>query len=215
MKLTQKDIMLLKWLVLFVLLFVAYQFAYKPIADNLSAKQIELEALVAQKEYTEITLPTYDAVLKTESETRLTLERRFNNFFDEFEADSLEAYLDPIFDKYNVRIDFFQAALTQVVIPEVLVDEKEILNYKIKVLLDEYEKNSISPIDPVIATSDLLKTKVTYRLDMSFTNYQLLIQELSELDTSILLSSSSYQLEDGVATLDFDVYSLQKFSNNP
>jgi hypothetical protein len=215
MKLTQKDIMLLKWLALFILLFVAYQFAYKPIAENLSAKQIELEALVAQKEYTEITLPTYDTVLKTESDTRLLLENRFNQFFDEFEADRLEAYLDPIFETYNVNIEYFQAALTQVVIPEVLFDQKEILNYKIKVLMDEYEKNSTSPLDPVIATSDLLKTEVTYRVEVSFTNYQLLIQALSELDTSLLLSNSMYQFEDGVATLDFDVYSLQKFSHNP
>lgn len=214
MKLTQKDKILIKWLALFLSLYLIFQFVYTPIQTNLNTKESELDALIAQKEYTEITLPTYDDVLKNESDTRSLLAGRFNHFFAEFEPESIEAFLEPLFTTYNVQINNFQSMITQIVVPEVLVDEKEILNYKIKLLIDEYEKNSTEIKSPLIASSDLLRTKVMYRIDISFTNYQLLVQELSALDTSVILTNSSYIFEDGVATLDFDVYSLKKFSEN-
>lgn len=214
MKLTQKDKILIKWLFLFLSFYLVFQFVYTPIQTNLSTKESELDALIAQKEYTEITLPTYENVLNNERDTRSLLAGRFNHFFEEFEPETIEAFLEPIFIKYNAQINYFQASITQIVVPEVLVDEKEILNYKIKLLIDEYEKNSTELDTPLIATSDLLRTRVTYRIDISFANYQLLIQVLSELDTSVILINSSYIFEDGIATLDFDVYSLQKFSEN-
>lgn len=215
MKISQRDKMLLKWLGLFVVIFLIYQFAYSPIQNNLSAKENELNELVIKKAYTQATLPNYDNILKTESETRLLVLRKFDNFFDEFSADSVEAYLYPLFEKHSGNINYFQTALTQVVVPEVLVNDKEVLNYKLKLLVDEYEKNITESKEALIASSDLLKTNITYRLDIRFTNYQLLIQELSELETNILLSSASYVFEDGVANLEFDVYSLKKFSTTP
>lgn len=214
MKLTQKDKILLKWLVLFISLYLIFQFVYTPIQTNLSAKESELDALIAQKAYTEITLPTYDDVLKNERDTRSLLSGRFNHFFEEFEPESIESFIEPIFIRHNAQINYFQASITQIVVPEVLIDEKEILNYKIKLLIDEYEKNTTESITPIIATSDLLRTRVTYRIDIGFANYQLLIQELSELEYSVVLASSSYLFDDRIATLDFDVYSLQKFSVN-
>lgn len=214
MKLTQKDKILLKWLVLFISLYLIFQFVYTPIQTNLSAKESELDALIAQKAYTEITLPTYDDVLKNERDTHSLLSGRFNHFFEEFEPESIESFIEPIFIRHNAQINYFQASITQIVVPEVLIDEKEILNYKIKLLIDEYEKNTTESITPIIATSDLLRTRVTYRIDIGFANYQLLIQELSELEYSVVLASSSYLFDDRIATLDFDVYSLQKFSVN-
>jgi hypothetical protein len=215
MKISLRDKMLLKWLGLFLVIFLIYQFIYSPIQNNLNAKESELNELIIQKEYTQATLPTYDAVLSTESETRILVLRKFDNFFDEFSADSVEAYLYPLFEKYNGSINYFQTALTQVVVPEIIVNDKEELNYKLKLLVDEYEKNVTVTEEGLVASSDLLKTNITYRLDISFTNYQLLIQEISELRTNILLSNASYVFEDGVASLDFDVYSLKKFSTTP
>ncbi|MDP3441532.1 MAG: hypothetical protein Q8T08_01620 [Ignavibacteria bacterium] len=215
MKITARDKMLLKWLGLFFILFMIYQFVYLPIQNNLSEKESKLAELLTQKEYTQATLPTYDDVLKTEDETRLLVLRKFNSFFDEFSADAVEAYLYPLFDQYEGNINYFQTSLTQVVVPEVLVNEKEVLNYKLKLLVDEYEKNVTETKEALIASSDLLKTSILYRLDISFTNYQLLIQELSELETNILLTSASYVFKDGVANIEFDVYSLKKFSVTP
>lgn len=215
MKLSLKDKMLLKWLGLFLFIFLIYQFTYLPIQNNLSAKETELKELITKKEYTQVTLPKYDDILKTENDTRLLVLRKFDNFFDEFSAESVEAYLYPLFDQYSGNINYFQTALTQVVIPEVLVNDKEVLNYKLKLLVDEYEKNISESKEALIASSDLLKTNISYRLDISFTNYQLLIQSLSEIETNILLSSASYVFEDGIANLEFDVYSLKKFSVTP
>lgn len=215
MKLSDKDKLLLKWLLLFIGLFVTYQFIYLPIQTNLSLKETELQALVAQKELTEITLPTYDTVMKREEETRDLLDQKFSLFFDEFMAEDVEAYLNPLLTQYNASISYFQASTTQVVIPEVLKNEEEVLNYKIKLLLDEYEKNNQDTTDVELVSSDLLKTIVSYRIDISFTNYQALIQELSLADTSIILSKTDYNFDDRSANLEFDVYSLQKPSVKP
>lgn len=215
MKLSVKDKLLLKWLLLFIGLFVTYQFIYLPIQTNLSTKETELQELIAQKELTEITLPTYDTVMQREKETRDLLDQKFSLFFDEFMTEDLEAYINPILTQYNASISYFQASLTQVVIPEVLKNEEEILNYKIKVLLDEYEKNNQDTTEVELVSSDLLKTVISYRVDISFINYQSLIQELSLANTSIILSKTDYNFDDRSANLEFDVYSLQKPSVNP
>ncbi|MHB8096171.1 MAG: hypothetical protein ACYDEI_00755, partial [Erysipelotrichaceae bacterium] len=109
----------------------------------------------------------------------------------------------------------FQASITQVVIPEVLKNEEEVLNYKIKLLLDEYEKNNQDTTEIELVSSDLLKTIVSYRIDISFTNYQALIQDLSLANTSIILSKTDYNFDDRSANMEFDVYSLQKPSVTP
>lgn len=215
MKLSDKDKLLLKWLLLFIGLFVIYQFIYLPIQSNLSEKETLVQELQLQKEITEVTLPTYDAVIQREKETRELLNQKFSLFFDEFKPEDLEAYLNPLLVEFNANINYFQASLTQVVIPEVLKDEEEILNYKIKVLLDEYEKNITETSEEELVSSDLLKTIINYRVDISFTNYQALIQELSLADTSIILSKSDYNFDDRNANLEFDVYSLQKPSIKP
>ncbi len=215
MKLSDKDKLLLKWLLLFIGLFVIYQFIYLPIQSNLSEKETLVQELQLQKEITEVTLPTYDAVIQREKETRELLNQKFSLFFDEFKPEDLEAYLNPLLVEFNANINYFQASLTQVVIPEVLKDEEEILNYKIKVLLDEYEKNITETSEEELVSSDLLKTIINYRVDISFTNYQALIQELSLADTSIILAKSDYNFDDRSANLEFDVYSLQKPSIKP
>lgn len=215
MKLSDRDKLLLKWLLLFVGLFVTYQFAYLPISTNLSQKEAQLQELVTQKEITEATLPTYDDVMQREKNTREILNQKFSLFFDEFKAEDLEAYLNPILSQYNASIVYFQASLTQVVIPEVLKNEEEILNYKIKLLLDEYENNVSETSEVELVSSDLLKTVISYRVDMSFTNYQALIQELSLANTSIILSKTEYNFDDRSANLEFDVYSLQKPTVKP
>lgn len=215
MKLSDRDKLLLKWLLLFIGLFVTYQFAYLPISTNLSQKEAQLQELVTQKEITEATLPTYDEVMQKEKDTRDILNQKFSLFFDEFKAEDLEAYLNPILSQYNASIVYFQASLTQVVIPEVLKNEEEILNYKIKLLLDEYENNVSETSEVELVSSDLLKTVISYRVDMSFTNYQALIQELSLANTSIILSKTEYNFNDRSANLEFDVYSLQKPTVKP
>lgn len=215
MKLSDKDKLLLKWLLLFIGLFVTYQFIYLPIQTNLSLKESELQELIIQKELTEITLPTYDTVMKREEETRDLLDQKFSLFFDEFKAEDLETYLNPLLTQYNASISYFQASITQVVIPEVLKNEEEVLNYKIKLLLDEYEKNNQDTTEIELVSSDLLKTIVSYRIDISFTNYQALIQDLSLANTSIILSKTDYNFDDRSANMEFDVYSLQKPSVTP
>jgi hypothetical protein len=215
MKLSDKDKLLLKWLLLFIGLFVTYQFIYLPIQTNLSLKESELQELIIQKELTEITLPTYDTVMKREEETRDLLDQKFSLFFDEFKAEDLETYLNPLLTQYNASISYFQASITQVVIPEVLKNEEEVLNYKIKLLLDEYEKNNQDTTEIELVSSDLLKTIVSYRIDISFTNYQALIQDLSLANTSIILSKTDYNFDDRSANMEFDVYSLQKPSVKP
>lgn len=215
MKLSDKDKLLLKWLLLFIGLFVTYQFVYLPIQTNLTIKEAELQELITQKELTEITLPTYDTVMQREVETRALLDQKFSLFFDEFMTEDLEAYLNPLLTQYNANISYFQAALTQVVIPEVLKNEEEVLNYKIKLLLDEYEKNNQDTTEIELVSSDLLKTVISYRVDISFTNYQAMIQELSLANTSIILSKTDYNFDDRSANMEFDVYSLQKPSVKP
>jgi len=86
----------------------------------------------------------------------------------------------------------------------------EQLSYKIKELVDIY--NNITTPSPTLPNtqSQLLKTQITYLVNVSFDDYKALLKTIDEMEVTILLSSSEYDFNDKVAELVFDIYSIEK-----
>lgn len=212
MKITKKDMMYLKWLVLFVFLYAFWTFAWLPMSTNLEAKQAELANLKLAQTVAQTTIPTYQATINQEITVKAEAQELFSKFFDVGTPAQMEDYLIPILSQHNGRITYFEVADAMVVIPQTTLQSKEQMTYKIKELVDQYNDITAPTTEIPVTESQLLKSKITYILDISFTDYQDLLRTIDAMDMSILLSSSSYQLSDATAELVFDIYSIEKIS---
>ncbi len=210
MKITKKDIMYLKWLGLFIGLYVFWTFIWIPMSTNLTNKQNELQVLETQYLLAQQTIPTLDIVIAQESETKALAALKFDQFFDVLTPAQTEAYLIPLLKQHQGKITYFQVADAIVVIPQTTLKLNEQLTYKIKELVDIYNHITMPTGELPLTESQLLKTQITYIIDVSFENYTALLETIDQLDVSILLSSSLYDVNDKTAELVFDIYSIEK-----
>lgn len=210
MKITKKDIMYLKWLGLFIGLYVFWTFIWIPMSTNLTNKQNELQVLETQYLLAQQTIPTLDIVIVQESETKALAALKFDQFFDVLTPAQTEAYLIPLLKQHQGKITYFQVADAIVVIPQTTLKLNEQLTYKIKELVDIYNHITMPTGELPLTESQLLKTQITYIIDVSFENYTALLETIDQLDVSILLSSSLYDVNDKTAELVFDIYSIEK-----
>lgn len=210
MKITKKDIMYLKWLGLFVGIYLFWTYLWIPMSTNLSNKQSELQTLESEYLIAQQTIPTLDIVIAQEDETKAMAADKFNQFFDVLTPAQTEAYLIPLLKQHQGKITYFQVADAIVVIPQTTLKLNEQLTYKIKELVDIYNHITTPTGELPLTESQLLKTQITYIIDVSFENYTALLATIDDLDVSILLSSSLYDVNDKTAELVFDIYSIEK-----
>lgn len=210
MTITKKDLMYLKWLGLFVFVYAFWTFVWLPMSTTLENKQKELSDLKTAQMTAQLTLPTYNAVVTQEAAIKADAAEKFSKFFDVQTPAETEAYLIPILNAHRGRILYFEVAAATVVIPQTTLENKEQLTYKIKELVDTYNQITTTTPELPVTESQLLKTQITYLLDISFANYRTLLNTIDETDLSILLSSSQYDVNDETAMLVFDIYSIEK-----
>ena len=144
------------------------------------------------------------------AQQKLDLEDQFKGYFDDLSAAQIEAFLVPLIQQHNGKITYFQTTSKAVIIPAVTLRTREALSYRIKTLVDEY--NGILPVEGEVPTTDseLIKTQISYVIDLSFDDYLALTDTIDTLGLSVLVVSSSYAIEDGLANFLFDLYSLSK-----
>lgn len=210
MKVTKKDIMYLKWLGLFLAIYGFWTYLWLPMSTNLSTKQTQLQELELRYLVAEQTIPTKNTVATQENEAKAKAELKFAQFFDVLTPAQTEAILVPMIKAHRAKISYFQVAEATVVVPETTLKLDEQLSYKIKELVDIYN-NITTPSSTLPSTqSQLLKTQITYLVDVSFDDYKALLKTIDDMEVTILLSSSEYDFNDKIAELVFDIYSIEK-----
>lgn len=210
MKITKKDVYYLKWLALFAGFYVFWAFIWTPLTTNLAQKQAELKILETNYLVAEQTIPTHDTFAAKQVATKNQAAVKFSKFCDVLTPAQSEAILIPILLDHRAIIRYFQVAQARTVIPQTTLKADEQLTYKIKELVDIYN-HITTPISKLpITESQLLKTQITYLLEMSFEDYTALLHVIDQMDVTILLSSSSYDFDDRIAEIVFDLYSIEK-----
>lgn len=202
--------MYLKWLGLFLIVYLFWTFVWTPMSNTLSLKQTQLADLKFAQTVALTTIPTYDSVVKQEIEVREKADVLFSKFFDVQTPAQTEATLIPILTQHQGKITFFEVAAATVVIPQTTLQTKEQLTYKIKELVDQYNDITLPSTTLPVTESQLLKTQITYLVTISFANYQTLLRTIDADEQSIILSASDYDTKDSLARLVFDIYSIEK-----
>jgi hypothetical protein len=202
--------MYLKWLGLFVFVYVFWTFIWLPMSSKLEEKQNLLSELRTAQTIAQATIPTYEATIAQEAKIKAEAAILFSKFFDVQTPAQMEDYLIPILIDHNGHITYFEVADASVVIPQTTLQNKEQLTYKIKELVDQYNNITASTTDLPVTESQLLKTQITYILDITFSDYRTLLETIDGMEISILLSSSTYNIKDANAEITFDLYSIEK-----
>ena len=212
MKVTKKDIMYLKWLGLFLGIYLFWTYLWLPMSTALSTKQAELQELETRYLVAEQTIPTRSIIANQENEAKAKAELKFAKFFDVLTPAQTEAILVPMIKAHRAKISYFQVDDATIVVPETTLKLEEQLTYKIKELVDIY--NNMTTQDPKlpITQSQLLKTQITYLVEVSFDDYKALLKTIDEMEVTILLATSEYDFNDKVAELVFDIYSIEKIN---
>lgn len=210
MTISKKDLMYLKWLGLFIVVYIFWTFVWTPMNNALSMKQTQLAELKFTQSVAQATIPTHDAVLQQEIDARAKADGLFSKFFDVQTPAQTEATLIPMLTQHQGKITFFEVATATIVIPQTTLQTKEQLTYKIKELVDQYNDIKVPTTTLPVTESQLLKTQITYLVVLSFDNYQALLRTIESQDQSIILSSSEYDMKDSLARLVFDIYSIEK-----
>ncbi len=207
---TARDKILLKWMGLVVVFALFWQFVWIPLSTNVKNLEEEKTLYDDAVWLAKATLPTYDTLEASLAQQKLDLEDQFKGYFDDLSAAQIEAFLVPLIQQHNGKITYFQTTSKAVIIPAVTLRTREALSYRIKTLVDEY--NGILPVEGEVPTTDseLIKTQISYVIDLSFDDYLALTDTIDTLGLSVLVVSSSYAIEDGLANFLFDLYSLSK-----
>lgn len=212
MKISKRDLAILKWLGLIVVFYLVWAFVFVPMDKKNDVNRTALRNLRIQEETTKITLPLHDSIAAEMKDVQTLIESQFNAFFDASTPAQMESFLVPFLDQFNVKYQYFGVSATTVSIPQTTLSIKEQVTYKIKTLIDEYNQIIAPTVTFPTTDSELLKTKITYVLGMSFNDFLRLSDAIKLLDNSIIITTASYDFADLSAELTFDIYSMEKLS---
>lgn len=215
MKISKRDEALLKWLGLFVALYLIWTFLFIPMDKKNDVNRQTLVGLRIQEVTTKKTLPLRDSIATEKLSVQTNIESQFLKFFDDSTPAQMESFFVPFLSQFNVRFRFFEVSPTTVVIPKTTLSVKEQVTYKIKTLIDKY-KTIVNPVIVLPVTqSDLLKTKITYILAMTFSDFLRMSDAIKNLDNSVIITTANYDFADLTAEVTFDIYSMEKISFQP
>lgn len=215
MKISKRDLAILKWLGIFLAFYLIWTFVFIPMDKKNEANLQHLRELRIQEETTKATLPLRETVAKQKLDAQTMIESQFRKFFDDTTAAQKEAFFVPFLTQFNVRFQYFEVTQTSVVVPKTTLGAKEAATYKIKSLIDEYNSIVAPAVTFPTTESELLKTKITYILGMSFDDFQRMCDAIYALDNSTIITTADYDFKDLNAELTFDIYSMAKLSFQP
>lgn len=215
MKITKRDLAILKWLGIFIAFYLVWTFVFIPMDKKNDANRLLLKSLRVQEETTKATLPLRESVASEKLDIQALIQSQFNQFFDDSTVAQKEAFFVPFLSQFNVRFQYFEVSPTTVIVPKSTLSAKEQVTYKIRTLIDEYNSIVTPAVNIPTTKSELLKTKITYILGMSFADFQRMSDAVNKLDNSVIITTAAYDFADATAELTFDIYSMAKLDLQP
>lgn len=210
MKISERDKLIVKWFGLFLIVVGVWFLGLEPFRkqiDILSEEKLNLET---RKAVVETTILEEPQVAAQQKKALSQIQERFERYTLFSSAADVEAFLIPLILPYNISFDYFGITQPQVIAPVTTLKTRSNFAYRLKALVDEYDQ--IGSIQTEVPTTDsnLILVQITYLLRLSFEDYQNLITAIDQLDHALLLSKSSYDIEDGIGELTFDLYMTDK-----
>ena len=210
MTVNRREAFLLFMLGMIALVALAWAFVISPLSREIEVNQLQKTQLENRKLVIDTTIPLAPTLRDRQANRVKEVDELFDQIESPLKTAEFERWFLPLTTKYNVRIvssSFTQAAVST---PDGLVVAVNEPSYKLKELIDEFNQTSRTPDTIKTSSANLLRARFSYDMETTFPRYQSILDEITYWDTSFFVSSSSYDYDNGTATITIDAYTVHK-----
>ena len=210
MKVTKREAFLLFFLAIVGIVGLMTAFIILPLMNTGNQLKLELDDYQNKKLFIDASLPN-EASLKKQLDAKLI---EVSDYLHDLEAPINEAQFEqwvlPLTTKYDMKVLNTEFSEPEVVNP-VSIDTVPSDNYyAIRELVDKFH-GVAQPENIYPETSSMvLLSQHTYEVSTTYPRFVYFLDEVTKWDTSIVISSSSYDYKEQIGTFTFDLYSIHQ-----
>lgn len=206
MNISKREQFMLFVLSIFAVLAVIYTFVLNPLLSQQQTLKNNYDALDAQKFILDTKSPNLSA-METTLDNRV---HEVSSILEVFEAPLHSAQFEQriltLMTKYDMKVIDSNFTDPEIMAPIALSTLPIELQYTLGDLVKEYKDESSSSMTPPSTLAMVLKSTQSYTVKSSYANYVYFLDAVKDWNTSILISSTAYDVENKEANFTFDVY---------
>lgn len=210
MKVTKREAFLLFFLAIVGIVGMMIAFVILPLMNARNLLDIELSDYQNKKLIIDTSLPN-EANLKKKLETRLL---EVSDILNELEAPINEAQFEqwvlPLTTKYNMKVLSTSFTEPEIVSPIAIDSIPNENYYAIRELVERYQGVVNSSEMYPETESFVLLSQHTYEVSTTYARFVYFLDEVTKWDTSIIITSSSYDYVEAIGIFTFDLYSIHQ-----
>jgi len=210
MKVSKREAFLLFILAIIGIVGMMLAFVIFPLLSTNSTLTANLYDLQNQKLIIDTSLPN-ESNLKKQLDTRLI---EVSDKLHELEAPINEAQFEqwvlPLTTNYNMRVLSTTFTEPEVVNPLAIDNLPSQEYYAIRELVDKYKAVVDSSEDYPQTAALVLLSQHTYEVSTTYARFVYFLDEVTKWNTSIIISTSTYDYKDAIGTFTFDLYSIHQ-----
>ncbi len=193
-------------LTIFGIVALLYTFVVSPLMDENRKLQDQYNALDSQKFMIDTQVPNLH-LYETQVENRLN---EVGMLLEAFEAPLHSAQFEhrilELITKYDMRILNTNFTDPEAVTPVAIETLPLEIQYTLGDLVKEYKDIVDENGDAPVGSSVILRTQQSYDLYTTYARYVYFLEDVKNWNTSIIISESSYNVEEMTASFTFDLY---------
>lgn len=210
--LSKRELFMLFVISMIVLVGASVLFLINPLRGNIQENRNRLRQVESMKRQVDQELASLPN-LRNQKGVKLTkVEEKIESLADPLHPAEFERWILPVFINHRVTVTNANLSQTTVATPELMLQEATPQVYRLLELIQDFNRLSTSFIPLPTSTTQLLFAEHTYRIQVSFTNFMDMINAINAWDTSIFISSATYDFENESGNLSLRIYSTHKLT---
>ncbi len=206
LQVSKREQLYLFLLAIFGIVGLLYTFVLAPLmAENTTLKS-QRDALDSQKFLIETQVPNM-ALYETQLENRVN---EVGNMLEVFEAPLHSAQFEhrilELITKYDMRVLSTNFSDPEAVTPVAIETLPLDIQYSLGDLVKEYTETTEKDVVAPVSTGIILKTQQSYEVSTNYARFVYFLEAVKNWNTSIIISESSFNVEEGTASFTFDLY---------
>lgn len=200
---------------LFILAFIGIvgmmlAFLVFPLMNDVNANKIVLEDLRNQKLIIDTAIPNETNMKKQLDEKLLEVSEMLHAFESPINEAQFERWVLPLTTKYNMRINSTSFVEVAPAVPVALETMPKGVYYSLKELVEKYHSVVADELTVPVTASLIELSQHTYDVTTTYARYVYFLDEVTNWDTSIFITDSSYNFEESKATYTFDLFAIEQ-----
>ncbi len=206
LQVSKREQLLLFILALFGIVGLIYTFVISPLMIENTRLKANFDSLDAQKFLIETQVPNLP-LYETQLENRVN---EVSSQLEVFEAPLHQAQFEhrllELMTYYNMRILTSNFSDPELVTPVAIQTLPTEIQYNLGDLIKEFKEETVEATVVPTSTAVILKSTQIFEVSTTYARFVYLLEAVKDWNTSIIVSESSYNVEESKASFTFDVY---------